>query len=127
MKTLLFILSLVFIFSVTELKAQYDGSLDLNFNKPIYINPPPQNGFIEGYVSSSIMLSTGKLLVYGHLGNYMNTIVHNLALLNTNGIIDSSFNPGTGPDPVYFDYGAHPEMICEQPDGKIIIVGTFTS
>lgn len=127
MKTLLFILSLVFIFSVAELKAQHDGSLDLNFNKPIYINPPPQNGFIEGYVSSSIMLSTGKLLVYGHLGNYMNTTVHNLALLNTNGIIDSSFNPGIGPDPVFFDYGAHPEMICEQPDGKIIIVGSFTS
>lgn len=127
MKTQFIILSLIYFFCIANLKAQQDGSLDLNFNKPIYINPPPQNGFIDGYVASSIMLSTGKLLVYGHLENYMNTPIHNLALLNTNGIIDSSFNAGTGPDPVFFDYGPHPEMICEQPDGKIIIVGSFTS
>jgi len=61
----------------------------------------------------------GKILIGGDFTTVNGAASVNLARLNADGSLDSSFNAGTGPDnPVY--------ALLVQPDGKFLIGGTFT-
>jgi uncharacterized delta-60 repeat protein len=67
------------------------------------------------------ILSDGKLLISGDFTSYNGTAANRIIKLNTNGSIDTSFNYGSG-----FTPDTTNELI-ELPDGKLIVVGQFTS
>jgi uncharacterized delta-60 repeat protein len=87
-----------------------DGSLDSTFTPP--------SGAIN-WVSSIVLQQDGKIVVGGHFwilnGNYIN----NVARLNHDGSLDSTFNSGSG---------ANDRLSCValQPDGRVVIGGAFT-
>ncbi len=64
-----------------------DGSVDLTFNQ----NMAGANGSI--YDMS--LRSDGKILIGGYFSSFNATTYHGLALLNSNGMPDASFQPGT--------------------------------
>ncbi len=63
----------------------------------------------------------GKVLVGGLFTTYNGTAKTNLIRLNSNGSLDATFTTGTGPT------GGYVKQIILQPDGKIILVGSFTA
>lgn len=65
--------------------------------------------------------TNGKILVGGLFTTYNGTPKNNLMRLNSDGSLDATFNSGLGPN------GGYVKNIILQPDGKIIIVGSFTS
>ncbi len=71
-------------------------------------------------VYSTVVQPDGKIIVGGVFTGYNGTTKNNLIRLNTDGSIDATFNTGTGPN-------AYVKSIALQADGKIIIVGIFTS
>jgi uncharacterized delta-60 repeat protein len=90
-----------------------NGTVDTSFVLPC--------GITRVYPSSRPqinLLSSGKVLVYGEIA-VMNQ--QNLARLNPDGSLDSTFNPQVGP------YGGSVESLQVQPDGKILVGGFFTS
>ncbi|MCY3001746.1 MAG: MopE-related protein [Planctomycetota bacterium] len=62
----------------------------------------------------------GRILVGGDFQLYNGTPRVRIARLGSNGQIDPTFNPGVGPDNVVRD-------IEEQPNGKLLIVGSFST
>jgi len=93
-----------------------DGSLDESFN-------PTGAGVAGGYygVNSVALQSDGKVLIGGEFTTYNETPRSCITRINTNGSLDTSFNPGTGVDNRYV------QTIALQIDGKILIGGRFTS
>ena len=88
-----------------------NGAYDFSFNT---VNGPNFD------ILSVAIQSDGKILIGGFFTSYNGTAINRIARINTDGTLDISFNPGTGPDkPV--------ESIAIQPDGKILIVGGFTT
>jgi uncharacterized delta-60 repeat protein len=87
-----------------------DGSLDLDF--------VPSTG-ANNAVNVLALQPDGKILVGGNFTNYNNTSSNRIMRMNADGSPDLSFNSGTGPNGVIND-------IALLPDGKIIIVGSFT-
>jgi len=89
-----------------------DGTVDPNF-----LTGP---GF-AGKVWDIAKTDDGKLLVAGDFTSVVGVPLTGLAMLNSDGTIDFTFNPfGSGPNgPVY--------TIQLLPDGKILIGGDFTS
>src|SRR6476620_4777010 len=86
-----------------------DGSVDPSF------------GLGAGIDNSALALalqSDGRILVGGQFSQVDLTQRFNLARLNTNGSVDLTFNPGNGPS-------GDVNAIVIQPDGAIIIGGTF--
>jgi uncharacterized delta-60 repeat protein len=85
------------------------GSLDPTFNSG--------TGF-DGATRAIALQSDGKILVGGSFANYNGAARNNLARLNPNGSLDSSFQAeATGAI----------NAIFVQPDGKIIIGGAFVA
>jgi uncharacterized delta-60 repeat protein len=62
----------------------------------------------------------GKILVGGDFTSFNGTTINRIARLNTDGSLDPTFVPGTGAD----DTVNH---ILVQPDGNILVGGSFTS
>ncbi len=95
-----------------------NGSLDSSFN--------PGTGFSVSTtsISSVVVQPDGKILVAGAFNLYNGTARNKILRLNTDGSLDTNFNTtGTG-------FGASTSTIASialQPDGKIIVLGTFTS
>lgn len=87
-----------------------DGTLDANSTLGI----GPCNG-----IKKVIKLPSGKTLIAGGFTQYNETLINNIARLNSDGSIDSSFNIGSAASNMIID------MIV-QPDGKILISGFFT-
>jgi uncharacterized delta-60 repeat protein len=87
-----------------------DGSLDTTFV------PPP--GAIN-WISSIAVQPDGKVVIGGHFWILDGQDRSNIARLNANGSLDSSFDPGLGTDRLVSD-------IVMQSDGKIVIVGEFS-
>lgn len=87
-----------------------DGSLDISFN--------PGTG-VSGTVYSTSIQDDGKIIIGGWFDSYNGTGINNIARLNTDGSLDTTFNPGTGPRGLI-------QTISIQSDGRIIIGGDFT-
>lgn len=84
-----------------------DGSTDNSFNCQL------------GPVVSTIVLQPdGKLLVGGGFDHFGSQSVYAIARINTDGSLDNSFNTGSGPS-------SGVSTIALQPDGKMVIGGTF--
>lgn len=90
-----------------------DGSLDTSFNSGTGPN---------GYIYTISLQSDGKIIIGGDFDNYNNTAIKSIASLNTDGSLDTRFNPGTG-----INLLSAIKSSAIQSDGKIIISGDFTS
>jgi uncharacterized delta-60 repeat protein len=88
-----------------------DGTLDTSFNVGTGVN---------GTISTTAIQVDGKIIIGGWFTEYNGTPVNRIARLTKNGTLDSSFNPGIGPN-----LGVSSTSI--QSDGKIIISGSFTT
>ena len=92
-----------------------DGTLDPSFNA----------GTIS-YAGSTALISSidqqpdGKLIVAG-LFDHIGSVTRNkVARLNTDGSVDTSYDPGSGPDAIV-------RAVALQPDGKTLLGGDFTT
>jgi uncharacterized delta-60 repeat protein len=93
-----------------------DGSLDAGFN--------PGTGINGGYYTAvyAIAIQTdGKIIVGGSFTDYNGIPKNSIARLNTDGSLDTGFDPGSGSNGVS---GVVKSMVI-QPNGKIIIAGNF--
>ena len=90
-----------------------DGTLDPSFSMGTGLSA-------AGFVSSIRLQPDGRILVAGTFTSYNGTARKNILRLLTNGTIDPSFVPGTGPD-----LGI--SSIALQSDGKIVLGGAFTT
>ncbi|MFH2141959.1 MAG: T9SS type A sorting domain-containing protein [Bacteroidota bacterium] len=88
-----------------------DGSVDTTFNLGVGANSA---------ILATAIQSDGKIIVGGYFTTYNGTACNSIARLNTNGSLDSTFNVGTGANDCVY-------ATALQSDGKIIIVGYFTS
>lgn len=86
-----------------------DGTLDSSFD--------PGTG-ANNYIHSITLQSDGKILIVGNFTTYNGTSRNRIARLNSDGTLDTSFDPGTGAD-----WGVY--SLAIQNDGKILIVGDF--
>jgi uncharacterized delta-60 repeat protein len=90
-----------------------DGTLDSVFNT--------LNSSRSNIVNAIEFQSTNKIILGGQFGYTIgNKYFPNLVRLNTNGIVDTSFSSGTGPN-------AWVNCMVKQIDEKIIIGGNFTT
>lgn len=87
-----------------------NGNIDTTFN--------PGTG-ANNSIQSAAIQSDGKIIIGGDFTSYNGVNIKCLARLNTNGTLDSTFNPGAGSDGVI-------RKCIIQSDGKIVISGTFT-
>src|SRR5690554_3125735 len=89
-----------------------DGSLDTSFETGMGFN---------SFVIAITLQPDGKILTGGTFTSYNGQTQNRIARLNTDGSLDTSFNTGTG---FGVSYWIH--EITLQPDGKILVGGTFT-
>jgi uncharacterized delta-60 repeat protein len=90
-----------------------DGTKDTTFNIGTGLNNPPYDLKIQ---------SDQKIIVVGAFSTYSGSISgqDRIIRLNSNGTKDTTFNIGTG-------FNGSPAGIFLQSDGKIIVVGSFTT
>jgi uncharacterized delta-60 repeat protein len=86
-----------------------DGSVDSSFVTNVDVN---------GQVSKCVAQSDGKIIIAESFNFYGGVSRKNLARLNTNGSLDTSFDAGVGLGNI--------QSILPQPDGKILLCGQFT-
>src|SRR5690606_15315912 len=90
-----------------------NGSIDATFNVGTGSNDA---------VRALAIQSDGKIIIGGSFTSYNGTTKNHIARINANGSIDNTFNVGTG-----FSSFSQIKNIQLQSDGKIIVVGEFTS
>lgn len=71
-------------------------------------------------IRSIVRQPDGKYVVAGNFSTIHGESITRVARLNEDGSVDPTFNPGTGPN-------AEVMRVALQPNGKIVIVGSFTS
>lgn len=87
------------------------GDIDTTWFKP--------TGFLS--VESIVPAPGGKVYIGGSFTSYNGMAINRVARLNTDGTLDTSFNTGTGVT------GGNVQTMCIQPDGKLIIAGSFSA
>jgi uncharacterized delta-60 repeat protein/uncharacterized repeat protein (TIGR01451 family) len=107
-----FYLSVCFVITFLNVLAQ-PGSLDLSFN------PLPESG-ADNYVNTVAIQTDGKIIIGGNFTSYNGVIRNRIARLNFDGSLDYTFNSNLGANGMI-------NNVKIQEDGKIIIVGSFTS
>lgn len=90
-----------------------DGTLDKSFNSGA-------SSSISGDVYSMALQSDGKIVVGGNYLRFKNNEPDGIVRLNSDGSLDESFKTGYGV------YTGTVNSIAIQPDGKIILVGSFS-
>lgn len=88
-----------------------DGTLDTSFD--------PGTG-PDGAVLGIAQQNDGSLLISGPFTHYNGTARNSVARVMPDGSLDTSFDPGSGPD-------APIGGLALQPDGRIVIVGSFSA
>jgi uncharacterized delta-60 repeat protein len=86
-----------------------DGSLDATFN--------PGTG-ADGIVWAVALAPSGQVYIAGAFTNYNGNMVKGVARLNADGSLDTTFNPGIGPDGVV-------NAIALDASGRVLIGGAF--
>ena len=90
-----------------------DGTLDTTFN--------PAGSGANRTIRAITLQGDGKIIVGGDFTSYNGTTTNYLARLNTDGTLDTTFNPaGSGAD-------EYVQAIAVQGDGKIVIGGNLIS
>ncbi len=88
-----------------------DGTMDSSFNPGAGADNP---------VFALALTAQGKVVLGGSFTTVNGVTRPNLAVLNTNGTVDLSFNTGVGLNGVVY-------AVAVQPDGKILVGGEFTT
>ncbi len=91
----------------------------VNANGAVDVGFDPGSGVNDGTAVLALALQTdGKVLLGGDFSNVSDTTRHKLARLNTDGSLDTTFDPGTGPDSTV-------RALALQSDGQLMIGGDF--
>ncbi|MBM6498048.1 hypothetical protein H9X54_001870, partial [Flavobacterium macrobrachii] len=88
-----------------------DGSVDTTFNTGSGAN---------NIIYTTVVQPDGKIIIGGDFTSFNGTSKNRIARLNTDGSLDTTFNPGSETNSIIY-------TAAVQPDGKIIIGGFFTS
>jgi hypothetical protein len=88
-----------------------DGTLDTTFTVWAGVN---------GQIWSFVEQSDGKILIAWSFSSYNGVARNNIARLNSDGTLDTTFNPWAGTN-----WGIY--VMSAQPDGKILIGWVFTT
>ena len=92
-----------------------DGSLDTDFNLG-------GSGPLYSTIDALALQVDGKIVIGGAFYQYNDVTRNHIARLNSDGTLDTSFDPGTG-----FSWGAPSvKAIKIQDDGKILVGGLFS-
>lgn len=94
-----------------------DGSRDASFDLGSGI------GGRYPYVGSIVVQMDGGILIGGEFSTFNGTARNRIARIKSNGSLDTTFNPGSGPNPGS-EFGAV-YAIALQPDGKVLLGGYF--
>ena len=99
-----------------------NGSLDSSFNPGTGIVDP---NYYDAWISAIAVQPDGKILIAGDFISFNGTSRNGIARLNSNGSLDSSFDPGLGATD---DSGNWPRVrtLALQANGKVLIGGYFT-
>jgi len=89
-----------------------DGTKDTTFNQGTGLN---------SYVYDMIEQPDGKLVVAGNFSTYSGSSSNRLVRINTDGTRDTTLNVGTT------GFNSAPTVMAQQPDGKILLAGAFTT
>ena len=87
-------------------------TVDTGFNPPLNVG---------AQVYAVALQTNGQILIGGQFSSIGGTNVANIARLNADGRLDPNFDPGTAADIGYVS------AIAVQPDGKVVIGGSFFS
>ncbi len=100
------------------LRLNPDQTLDTSFNASL-----------DGYLNCLMVLESGKILIAGSFtgirqgGSGAYTPRDNIALLNADGTLDTTFNASVTITPAGNSYPGQVECMALQPDGKILVGG----
>jgi uncharacterized delta-60 repeat protein len=97
-----------------------DGSLDSGYTVTVLAR---DGG--SGSIAVTSMQPDGKVLIGGNFSTVNGVSRNRVARLNSDGTLDSSFDPGTGVTGSEFGF-VYVYSIATRPDGKILIGGEFT-
>lgn len=86
-----------------------DGSLDMAF---------AADAGAQETVLTSVLQADGKIVIGGQFAQYDGVARLRVARLNTDGSLDTSFDPGEGANSIVY-------ATAVQPDGKILVGGAF--
>ena len=92
-------------------RLNYDGSLDTSFNPGLGAN---------GTVWSITLNANDQVVMGGQFTAYNGTNINEVARLNQDGSLDTTFNPGFGPDAVV-------NSVALDSTGRVVIGGAFSS
>lgn len=106
-----YIIITLLIFNFQSVYSQDDGLPDNSFSSG--------TGFNNDVIAIALQ-SDGKILVGGSFTSYNGVNANRIIRLNANGTIDNTFNFGTG-------FNSSVSDILVLPDGKIIVVGYFST
>lgn len=76
--------------------------------------------FINSYVTQTLVQPDGKILMIGYFSAVGSASRSGIARLQSDGLADAAFNTGAGANSTV--YG-----LARQPDGKVLVVGDFTT
>lgn len=88
-----------------------DGTLDSSFTTGSGAN---------SFVSALAIQPDGKIIFSGYFTSYNGAVINRIGRLNSDGTLDTSFNPGSGPS-------SQVTTLAVQPDGKILVGGLFAT
>ena len=112
MKKILFT-KLLILLTISGMYAQQFGEIDPNFNIALGVGA-------NGNVNCAATQPDGKTIIVGSFTKYGSVDKNRICRLNLDGTVDASFNSGTGCN----DFVKDAKI---QTDGKIVILGVFTS
>jgi uncharacterized delta-60 repeat protein len=103
------------------LRLNADGTADASFD------PGTGPAAATVYASSTdfAVQPDGKILVVGYFDSFNSVPAPGVVRLNANGSVDASFSAGAGFSGGTANY--YPMAVAVQPDGKILVGGSFTS
>ena len=108
---------------------QYRGLVRLNLNGTIDQTFTAQlSKNMSNYVSTDAEpLANGKILIWGDFDTVDQATRHGIAVLNSNGQVDTSFVPAVNNSPTYYLNQVTTSTVVVQNDGKILVGGWITS
>lgn len=108
---------------------QYRGLVRLNLNGTIDQTFAAQlSKNMSNYVSTdSEPLPNGKILIWGDFDTVDQATRHGIAVINSNGSVDTTFVPAINNSPNYFLNQVTISTVAVQSDGKIIAGGSIAS
>ncbi|RZK29893.1 MAG: hypothetical protein EOO63_08060, partial [Hymenobacter sp.] len=97
------------------LRLNANGTADATFDP----GTGPRLGGTNGLPEGLAVQADGKILVVGEFDNFNGQPAAGMVRLNLDGSVDTGFSVGTGGNSAYLD------AVAVQPDGKILVSGSF--